>query len=98
MSRHNVASHPRWSAPPTPEQPRRFYPRRGELLGVHHVRGSWRPSGTVAGAGVFAVIWTTSRGATWWAPLHDFTPAAQLELIAQCRRLAQAAEWPPGES
>lgn len=90
MSRCNVVSHPRWSPTPAPGHPRRFYPRRGELLGVQHVRGFWRPSGTVASACVFAVIWTTRNGATWWAPLHDFTPAAQLELIEQCRRMDHA--------
>ena len=66
--------------------PRRFRPRAGHLLTMRNVRGLWRPSGTVAGAGVWAVVWETYCG-TFWAALHDFAPADQLHLIAACRRL-----------
>jgi hypothetical protein len=71
--------------------PRRFYPRAGRRLSVHNVRGEWRPSGTAAGVGVFAVVWSTPSGA-WWAPLHDFEPAAQLHFIAACAELDQEAD------
>lgn len=66
--------------------PKRVRPRRGCLLSMDCVRGDWRPTGAVAGAGVFGVIWTTGGG-SWWAPLHDFTQGAQQHLIGECRRL-----------
>lgn len=65
-------------------QPRRFYPPRGQLLTLDHIRGLWRPSGTVAGAGLFAVVWSTRCG-DFWAPLHDFEEAAQRRLVELCR-------------
>lgn len=63
---------------------RRFFPAPGRQLNLENIRGPWRPSGTVAGAGVFAVVWTTRVG-DYWAPLHDFDPATQLRLIEACR-------------
>lgn len=69
---------------PTERSPRRFWPARGQLLTMAHVRGPWRPSGAVAGAGVFAVVWSTRAG-DFWAPLHDFTAVDQLRLIEACR-------------
>ena len=65
--------------------PRRFRPRAGTLLTLANIRGSWRPSGTTAGGGMFTVLWTAFTG-SWWAPLHDFEPADQLRLIDECRR------------
>lgn len=50
------------------------------------IRGPWRPSGTVQGCGLFAVIWST-YSADFWAPLHDFEPSTQLRLIELCRHL-----------
>ena len=70
--------------------PVRFRPQRGMRLTLDCIRGPWRPSGTVAGAGVFAVIWSTSRSA-FWAALHDFEPEAQSRLIAQCHAIDQDA-------
>ena len=72
---------------------RRFAAPRGMLLTLEHVRGPWRPSGAVAGAGVFAVVWSTRRG-DFWAPLHDFAPADQLRLIEACRWLDQSSSRP----
>lgn len=66
--------------------PRRFRPRSGHLLTLANIRGPWRPSGSVGGAGMFAVAWSTCAG-EFWAPLHDFAPADQLRLIEMCRRL-----------
>ena len=81
--------------------PRRFVPRYGQLLTMENIRGDWRPSGAVAGAGVFAVVWSTRSG-DWWAPLHDFTPADQLRLVEACRWLDRAAgypgAWPDGRA
>jgi len=71
---------------PTERPLRRFLPHRGQKLTMNNVRGPWRPSGTVAGVGVFAVVWATPRG-LWWAALHDFAPADQLRLIEACRWL-----------
>lgn len=67
---------------------RRFFPARGGLLTLEQIRGPWRPSGTVAAAGVFCVLWSTRSG-DFWAPLHDFEPASQLRLIEACRHLDQ---------
>ncbi len=82
--------------------PRRFYPARGQRLTLNSVRGPWRPSGAVAGAGVFAVVWSTPSGCTFWAPLHDFEPSAQLQFIEQCRWQDRCAgfpgAWPTGRS
>lgn len=47
------------------------------------VRGFWRPSGTVASACVFAVVWSAGSG-DFWAPLHDFDRESQRCLIEQC--------------
>lgn len=72
-----------------PSRPaRRFYPRSGRALTLANIRGPWRPSGAVASAGVFAVVWSTATG-EMWAPLHDFAPADQLRLIEACRVLDQ---------
>jgi len=68
---------------------RRFLPSSGALLTMKQIRGPWRPSGAVACAGVFAVVWSTYDG-EFWAPLHDFAPADQLRLIDACRHLDQA--------
>ena len=65
---------------------RRFVPYHGASLTMSHIRGPWRPSGAVNGAGVFAVVWST-YSADFWAPLHDFAPADQLRLIESCRHL-----------
>lgn len=65
---------------------RRFIPKRGNLLTLENIRGPWRPSGTVAGAGVWAVIWETRKG-SFWAALHDFHAADLLRLIEACRRI-----------
>lgn len=64
--------------------PTRFRSRTPLTLNV--IRGHWRPSGCVGGAGVFAVVWETARG-TWWAALHDFNDDAQRWLIHACRQL-----------
>jgi len=61
----------------------------------------WRPSGAVAGGGVFAIVWETYRG-SFWAALHDFEPSAQLRLIEDCRHLDRMAgfegAWPDGRT
>ena len=85
-----------------PAAPRRFLPLRGQLLTLANVRGPWRPSGAVSGAGVFAVVWSTRAG-DFWAPLHDFMPADQLRLVEACRWLDREAAgypgvWPDGRS
>ena len=45
------------------------------------------------------MAWSTPRG-EWWAPLHDFEPETQLELIAACAQLdrdrGHATAWPTG--
>jgi hypothetical protein len=56
------------------------------------IKGQWHPSGAVAGAGIFAVIWQTARGVCW-AALHDFEPAAQLTLVSACRANDHEAQW-----
>lgn len=66
--------------------PRRFRPRSGHALTLENIRGPWRPSGTVAGAGVWAVVWETRAGA-FWAALADFETVDQLRLIEACRRI-----------
>ena len=79
-----------------PAGPWRFYPSSGCRLTIANIRGPWRPSGTVAGLGVFAVVWST-RFRDFWAPLHDFEPADQLRLIEACRQLeiseGQSGGW-----
>lgn len=72
------------------EGPRRVWPRRGGALTLADVRGPWRPSGAVAAAGVFGVVWSTPGGERW-AALHDFEPAAALRLIEACRDADEAA-------
>ena len=80
---------------------RRFFPTRGGLLTLTQIRGPWRPSGAVAGIGVFSVVWSTHSG-EFWAPLHDFEPVDQLRLIDACRHLDQASghrgSWCDGRS
>jgi len=66
--------------------PRRFRPPAGSRLTIENVRGAWRPSGSVDGACVFAVVWSTGFR-QFYAPLHDFCPASQLQLIEACRRM-----------
>lgn len=66
--------------------PRRFRPHAGRLLEMANIRGPWRPSGSVGGSGVFAVVWECRSG-LFWAALHDFEPADQLRLIEACRRI-----------
>lgn len=82
-----------------PVPPRPALSLRGHRLTMANIQGSWRPFGTVAGAGVFAVVWSTHKG-TFWAPLHDFEPGDQLHLIESCRRLDRIAgysgAWPDG--
>jgi hypothetical protein len=68
--------------------PRRFVPPRGQRLTLANIRGDWRPTGTVAGAGVWAVVWDTFSG-SFWAPLTDFAQVDQLRLIEACRRIDQ---------
>lgn len=87
----------RYVALPFVPPPRRFYPPRGHALTMDCIRGLWRPSGSVAGAGVFAVVWTTRRG-DFWAPVHDFCAADQLRLIDACRRLDRMANGPAADS
>lgn len=71
---------------PVGEKPlRRFLPRAGELLTLDHIRGEWWPSGSVAGACVFAVRWDAGRF-RFWAALSDFGDADALALIDQCRQ------------
>jgi hypothetical protein len=84
---------PRQSALRAVGGPRRIVPADGQLLSLDVVRGMWRPSGAVAGAGVFAIVWTNRRG-TWWAALHDFAPADALRLIEECRWLDRQAGYP----
>jgi hypothetical protein len=80
---------------------RRFRPPRGALLTMEAVRGPWRPSGAVAGAGFFAIVWE-GRHVRWFAALHDFCPDAQAHLIAACRWADRHAgfdgAWPDGRS
>lgn len=87
-------AHPsgREACEPASARVRRFRPRAGQLLTLANIRGSWRPSGTVAGSGMFAVVWSTWAG-TYWAALHDFAPADQLRLIEACRHLERAAGY-----
>lgn len=78
---------------------RRFWPIAGRPLTLANIRGPWRPSGSVAACGMFAVVWSTCSG-HWWAPLHDFAPADQLRLVDACRHLDRNAgfegAWPAG--
>lgn len=88
--------------PVAPDRPlRRFLPLRGHRLTVDQIRGPWRPSGSVAACGMFAVVWET-RSCTFWAPLHEFEPADQLRLVEACRWADRHAgypgSWPEGRS
>ena len=74
-----------------PSELRRFF-ARGKPLTMDVIRGPWRPSGSAGGLGAFSVVWQTPTG-HWFAPLHDFEPADQLRLIAQCRTIDQEAQW-----
>lgn len=71
---------------PADRPPQRFRPRPGTLLTLSNIRGPWRPSGAVSGAGVWGICWETRSG-PFWAALHDFAPADQLRLIEACRRI-----------
>lgn len=88
-------------AEPVERPLRRFVPLRGQRLTMAQIRGPWRPSAAVAGAGVFAVVWEM-RTCTFWAPLHDFTPSDQLRLIEACRWADRQAgfpgAWPEGRA
>lgn len=75
--------------------PRRWRPSRGQALTMDCIRGMWRPSGAVGGAGVFAVVWSTRSG-DFWAAVHDFTVADQLRLIDDCRQIDHQANGPEG--
>jgi hypothetical protein len=86
---------------PSPaREPRRFHPARGQLLTLANIRGPWRTSGAVAGAGVFAVVWST-RGGDFWAALHDFDDASRSRLIDACRwqdlSAGRPGAWADGE-
>lgn len=90
----------RLTLPSELEKPlRRAQLPRGNPLTMSDIRGEWHPSGSVAGAGVFAVVWST-RAAKVWAPLHDFTTGAQMQLIEACRQQDPATgsslPWPKG--
>lgn len=67
-------------------QPRRFWPASGARLTIRNVRGPRRPSGSVHGACVLAVVWSTDWSQLW-APLNDLEPPDQLRHIETCRRL-----------
>jgi len=67
-------------------------PVRGLRLSLRDVRGEWRPSGSVGGVGVFAIVWDTPMG-SFWAALHDFAPSDQLRLIEACRDLDREAGY-----
>ena len=75
------------------DTPRRFVPARRQRLTLANIRGPWRPSGAVGGAGLFAVVWSTRFG-TFWSALHDFTREDQLHLIEQCRWIDCSAGYP----
>lgn len=79
--------------------PRRIFPPPGGSLTTRDISGEWRPSGSVAGAGVFAVVWSTRYGERW-AALHDFAPSDALRLIDECCWRDQQAglpgAWPNG--
>jgi len=99
--RHPSFDHPCTSTPAAERPLRRFVPIRGQLLTMAQIRGPWRPSAAVAGAGVFSVVWEM-RTCTFWAPLHDFTPSDQLRLIEACRWADRQAgypgAWPDGRA
>ena len=73
--------------------PQRVHPGGGAGLTICDIGGLWHPSSAVNACGMFAVRWSTSKG-EYWAPLHDFTPAAQRCLIEECRRLDAIANGP----
>lgn len=81
------------------EGPKRFWPKQGTSLNRGHIRGRWRPSGSVAGCGMFAVAWSTGSG-EFWAPLHDFDQVTRDDLIAECQAADHNAgydgAWPRG--
>jgi len=68
-----------------PQRPlQRFRPPPGQRLTMECIRGQWIASGAVAGAGMFAVRWST-KYTDWWATVHDFTRDDQHRLIEACR-------------
>ena len=91
----------RWAPAPASPAPRRFVPLRGQALTMANIRGAWRPSGSVAACGMFAIVWSVAGG-EFWAPLHDFAPADQRRLIDACRHkdlhAGYAGAWPHGRS
>lgn len=96
MRRNTFAANPgRYIALPPAPPLRRFCPTRGRAFTIDCIRGLWRPSGSVAGAGVFAVVWTTRSG-DFWAPVHDFCAADQLRLVDACRQIDREANGPRG--
>lgn len=76
--------------------PQRIFPTPGRELTCTDVRGTWWPSSSVACSGVFCVVWAT-RGQHFWAPLHDFSPAARQAFLDECRQLDQR-DGSPGRS
>ena len=88
---------------PMPHQPcewpvagdniRRFRPFNGQQLTMRNIHGPWRPSGAIDASGMFAVVWSTTRG-EFWAALHDFAAVDQLTLVDMCRRIDRDAGYP----
>lgn len=83
----------RGNRPTQDEGPKRFWPKQGSLLNRRHIRGPWRPSGSVAGCGMFAVVWSTGSG-DYWAPLHSFDRSTQDDLIDECQAADRDAGYP----
>lgn len=74
-------------------EPRRFRAPAGQQLTLDNVRGPWRASAAVGGAGVFCVVWTTRVG-DFYAPLSDFAAPDVLRLVEACRHVDQEANGP----
>lgn len=87
------SSSPRFSLFGLAKPPQRVHPCPGPGLTTRDISGLWHPSGMVNACGLFAVVWSTSEGC-FWAPLHDFTPAAQRRLIESCRQADAVANGP----
>jgi hypothetical protein len=54
------------------------------------IRDDWRPSGSIGGLGMFAVVWD-GGGTTYWAALHDFDRSDRDKLLEMCRGLDRDA-------
>jgi hypothetical protein len=93
------ATQPRQRFDVTGEQKRplrRVLPGPGCLLTMHQINGAWRPSGAVDGTCMFSVRWSEQQ-AECWAPLHDFTPDAQRQLIHACQHADRiSGNWREG--